>query len=216
MTQQINLYQDALRAQRVMLPAATIVWLFLSLLLLLVVLFAFWRWELAAARERLSALEADIAAGTQELTTLSAAAERGPSPALAQRVAEAGKELEAKRRLVTLLSGSGPSNLLGFSDYLEALGRRHIEGLWLTRIVIADGGSELLLEGSTTDERHVPAYLQALAQEPVYAGREFHAFRLVRTGVTEPRLDFTVVTQCQDRDGVELAPELCASQAERR
>lgn len=216
MIQQINLYQDALKTQRVVMSALTIGSLFLALLLLLAALFAISRWELAGAHERLRMLEADIAAGTEELRTLTAAADRGPSPALQRRVSEAREELAAKRRLLTLLGGSGPSNLAGFSDYLQALGRRHIEGLWLTQIVIADGGAELLLKGSTTDERHVPAYLQALAQEPVYAGREFNAFRLVRTGVDEPRLDFTVVTQCRDRDGVELAPELCASQAERR
>jgi Tfp pilus assembly protein PilN len=216
MIQQVNLYQDVLKPQRVALPALTIGWLVLGVLVLLLMLFGLNRWQLADARERLALIEAEVATATEELTAISAVAERGPDVALAARVDQARREVEAKRRLLGLLSGGGPSNLDGFSPYLSALGRRHIDGLWLRRILIADGGTELLLEGSTTDERHVPAYLQALAAESVYAGREFHAFRLTRAAVTESQLDFTIVTQCTDRDGIELAPELCASQAERR
>ncbi|HDP89847.1 MAG TPA: MSHA biogenesis protein MshI [Thioalkalivibrio sp.] len=207
MRQEINLYRDALRPVSLILPARTMLALLAGLLLLLLLLWAglavrTWGAEqaLAEQRERLARQQVEVSRVSEQL------AQRVKSPVLEQQVQRLERELRLKRRLLAMVSGESQGNTEGFSAALAGLGRHQRDGLWLTHIAFSRGGAGLRLQGATLDARELPAYLQALAAEPAYVGREFGTFWLRRP---EPaaggRLDFVVSTHCDADDCLQEA-----------
>jgi hypothetical protein len=161
--------------------------------------------------ERRAAAEAELAAARDLLTRRSAElAARRPDPVLAREVAHLRAELEGQRELAALLEGAGGATR-GFSAHLAGLGRQSLAGLWLTGIVIADGGRSLSLQGRAREHTLLPRYLAALAAEPVYRGQEFRVFRLAR-GEPGTAMEFTLGSDCADATGMALAP--CAGRGE--
>ena len=61
----------------------------------------------------------------------------------------------------------------GFSAVFAGLARNTLDGIWLDRVGRAGGGSDLHLEGQTTEPALVPRLLQTLAAERAFAGRAF-------------------------------------------
>ncbi|HWA36925.1 MAG TPA: PilN domain-containing protein [Burkholderiales bacterium] len=99
------------------------------------------------------------------------------TPATRSKVLEAelGRvETEVRTRRTTLeaLSTGELGNTQGFSEYLAALARQSVPGVWLTGIVIGESGKDLRIEGRALRPELVPAYLKALNEEPVMRGRE--------------------------------------------
>lgn len=69
----------------------------------------------------------------------------------------------------------------GFAPLLTALADRHPpSGLWLTRIRLQAGGSDLLLRGLSQDQELLPLYLESLGRSEALRGREFARFDLQR------------------------------------
>jgi len=204
MRQEVNLYRDALRPVQIPLPARQML-ILLGLLTGLLVLF--WvglsvrvlvvEGELADLHAEQVAQQGQIARVTEQL------AQRVKSPVLEQQVQQLERDLRIKRQLLGAVADGAHGNTDGFSAALAGLGRHQRDGLWFRQIHFSRGGAGLTLSGSTLDARELPAYLQALAVEPAYAGREFGTFWLRRP---EPsagrRLDFVISTHCQvDAEG---------------
>lgn len=152
-------------------------------LLLLGTLHAAWQaWQLHAMSRQLA--ETERAAQEQEQRLgdeRSAFREPQHNPSLpAELVASQEQNLQLQRLLdhVRLL---GDLHQKGFADALAALAEQHpAQGLWLTRIVLGEGGRQLQLSGQARAQELVPAYLQALGRAPVFAGREFARFSVRR------------------------------------
>jgi len=53
-------------------------------------------------------------------------------------------------------------------------------GLWLTRIRLQAGGSDMLLRGLSQDQELLPLYLESLGRSKTLQGREFGSFDLQR------------------------------------
>jgi hypothetical protein len=68
----------------------------------------------------------------------------------------------------------------GYSEYLTAFARQHVNGLWLSGININGAGIDMVLEGQTSNPGLVPKYLRRLSKESLLAGTEFHIFQLDR------------------------------------
>lgn len=210
MIQQINLYTEELRGRRVRYPAAGLLAALGALAILLLAWYAGLSWQLAGVRAERAELETRVEALTADITRLgNELTARSKDSALKRGILALRTELERKRRLLDALDGADVGDLVGFSIYLEGLGRHRIEGLWLTEIVVADGGTQLALRGSTLAETHVPAYLRALAAEGAFVGREFTTFWMRRPEDGAARLDFALATQCKRRDGESIAASVC-------
>jgi hypothetical protein len=89
-------------------------------------------------------------------------------------------EAEVKTRQTTLqaLNTGELGNTAGFSEFLAALGRQAMPGVWLTSITIGNSGNELLVQGRTLRAELMPAFLRALNNEPMMRGRRVTELKL--------------------------------------
>jgi hypothetical protein len=87
-------------------------------------------------------------------------------------------ELASRKRAVELLEGGAAGKPAGFAVRLEALARRHVDGLWLDRLVLGSDVGMMNLAGSTLDPDLVPRYLQSLASDPALEGTRFDRFAI--------------------------------------
>jgi hypothetical protein len=93
-------------------------------------------------------------------------------------------ELASRKRALELLESGAAGKPAGFALRLEALARRHIDGLWLDRLVLGSDARMMSLEGSTLDPGLVPRYLQSLATDTALEGTRFDEFAIEQPGET--------------------------------
>ena len=96
------------------------------------------------------------------------------------RVKKLTASLSERTRALHLLKSGAAGQTTGFAARLEALARRHVDGLWIDRLVISGSNGSMSLAGATLNADIVPASLQSLAQEPVLAGTRFDEFSIER------------------------------------
>ncbi|ABC32802.1 conserved hypothetical protein [Hahella chejuensis KCTC 2396] len=81
--------------------------------------------------------------------------------------------------LAALESGlKADGGAMSYSELMVALARHRQEPLWLQRIRIQQGGERLIFSGATLQPDLLPAYLQALGDEPALRGRAFNMLTL--------------------------------------
>lgn len=179
--QNVNLYQFQRERRAGPQPR----WLLagFALLLLMMVLhgaWQFWRGQQAAAEATLAEAQAQQA---EEQLAQERAAFREPvlDPSLEVRLAERERINQQLQRLVDYLDGAARGRQVGFLPILSALGDRHPpEGLWLTRIRLHEGVSELRLDGLSEDQELLPAYLDSLGRSDAFSQRQFARFDVQR------------------------------------
>jgi hypothetical protein len=137
-------------------------------------------------------------------------AERDADPALVAELKRRERETDDKSRVLDLLSGESVGNTEGFSGHLEALGRRHPQGLWLEDIRIANGGRQLMLAGRTLQADLVPRFLAELRAEPAFAGTAFATFTLSGDARGTAPMRFALATGCAQKDAADpQSPDDC-------
>ncbi|WP_454913319.1 PilN domain-containing protein [Stutzerimonas chloritidismutans] len=100
---------------------------------------------------------------------------------LPAQLAEREAENRQLQRLATHLRALDGQLRSGFAPVLTALADRHPpRGLWLTRIRLQAGGSDMLLRGLSQDQELLPLYLESLGRSKTLQGREFGSFDLQR------------------------------------
>lgn len=201
MSQQINLYQRASRKPQEALDTRMMGYVLLGAFALLALTYGYTGWGYWSLERDLVRLNAQETAARQQVAELD---QRYPMRQKSQQLETEVKRLEAelagKTRALAALSGEGlAGNTEGFSRYLEGIARRCPTGMWLTGISITEGGARLTLSGSTLRPELVPRFLQELAAEEVFAGREFKVFQLKRDPAAPDRIDFRVQTELEDK-----------------
>jgi hypothetical protein len=173
MSQQINLYNPIFLKQEKYFSTKAIGQAFA---LVVAGLAAFYAFALVQTRSAEGLLAQTRAQVTQQRARFVAVAPKF-TPAARSKVLEAELvrvEMEVKTRRDTLnaLSTGELGNTTGFSEFLAALARQTVQGVWLTGIVIGESGKDLRIDGRALRPELVPAYLKALNEEPVMRGRE--------------------------------------------
>jgi hypothetical protein len=117
--------------------------------------------------------------------------------ALADKLRNSNAE---KTRAINHLSGSEISNVTGFSELLQSLGRQrdNIDDIWLTRIRFSDGGFNMRLDGSSYRPELLPEFIKALNHEVLYKDREFSDLRITRSNTNSHMVEFLLDTQQRD------------------
>jgi Tfp pilus assembly protein PilN len=172
MSQQINLYNPLFLKQekhfsaRTMAQALVVV----GVAVAVVSVFAFFQTRSA---ERVAAQYRDQLTRAQaQLTSLAGqAGSPGRSKALESEVALLEAEIKLRHATLQALSTGELGNTAGFSEFLAALGRQALSGIWLTRVRVDDAGNGLFVEGRALRAELLPAYLRALGREPMMQGR---------------------------------------------
>lgn len=193
--QRINLYQDELKEAKIPLPARQMLAV-AGLALAGMIALGFWArtWP-AGPRAEADAIQKQADQQDQVVQGLQdQVARMAPNEALV-RQAEA---LRTRLRNIRLMRQAvTPSQArVNFSWYLEGLGRQSRNGIWLTEIRIGDQGRAFLLRGGTLDPAMVPDYVQALENEPIFAGLSFDDLSMSLVENDLPYLQFSISTRC--------------------
>lgn len=177
--QQVNLYTEAFRPQKIVLPLSQIV-LIAALLIAVLVGLSFW----LSARADYLAMQADekvakaeaLSATVQDLAAKVALLKQDES--LVRHNEQLKAQIEAREQMLLTLGTVALRDSGGFSPYLIGLARQKHENLWLSRIHISSSGNSLHLEGEASRADAIPAYLQKLNAEDVFEGHAFSVFEL--------------------------------------
>lgn len=203
MIQQINLYQPIFRTQRKVFSAGAMSQAIGVVIVALALLYGWGVWQTHNLQSRVLALQAQQTRASTTLERLEAnLAARQPSAALTQALTAATQDRAARRALLETLSTRSHPNGAGFADLLAGLARTHVAGLWLTDIVLGNGGENISLAGATMRSSLVPELVRKLADAPAYAGVEFKRLQIRRDDEAHGRahLSFLLSTTAKKGD----------------
>jgi Tfp pilus assembly protein PilN len=181
MRQQINLYQPILREEHRLFGAKAALRAFAAVLAVLLLLWGYGTYKVKRLEQSTQALREQQARQEQTLTTAGTMSAARATPAeLAARVKQAEQEVAGRTRALQLLHAGAAGRTTGFAARLEALARRHVDGVWIDRMALSGSTEAMSLGGATFDPDLVPRYLQNLAQESVLAGARFDQLAIER------------------------------------
>lgn len=177
--QQINLFNPAFQPQKKILSAATMA-LGLGVLVLGIAALAGFgalqtaelRQQAATGAKRLEQRQARLAAANLEF------APRRKDQTLEAQILDAERKLASLRHISGAVTRGELGDTGGLSGYFRALARQSVQGLWLTGVTVAAGGSQIGIKGRTVDPALVPGYLNRLTQEPLMRGKTFASLQI--------------------------------------
>ena len=193
--QQVNLYQDVFKKQRLPIAADIILIATASLIVILVASYTYSLWHLTSIRDESVQLELQ----NKQLAEKMAALSKQPpkfikDPILSEKLAALQLDVANTQLLTQNLQQRSRSRSTGFAEHLEGLSRQYRDGLWLTGIQIENGGAEINLAGSTRNPRLVAQFIKRLGSEPVFKGKHFNALELARQTERDSLVDFSLRT----------------------
>lgn len=147
-------------------------------------------------------LEAEVAASSAQVAELEEQLnEHMDTSAIETESNRLTRELQSKRELLSWITDPRLSNREGFAEQLRGLSRQDVEGVWLSKFALEHGGASVSLTGNALGAELVPRFLQRLADESEYKGREFDTFVLSRSEENPSVIEFRV-----GRDAAEGQP----------
>jgi Tfp pilus assembly protein PilN len=179
--QQVNLYQPIFRRQRQIFSALAMLQASGVVALALLLLYAYGLWQVASLETEAVQLEGREKAYTARLASLDPMSSHQRRSDIERQVAELNARLLEQQKLVEVLRAQPLGGTAGFSAQLAALARRHIDGLWLTRVRIQGAAHALDLAGKTVRPGLVPDYLLNLGKEDALAGQKFGELKIERS-----------------------------------
>ena len=195
MIQQINLYQPMFRSQKKIFSAATILQTSAAFIVVFSLIYAYGAFQLQPVRKELDNTNNEIRELAAKIENIeSQFPSRSKSLLLESEIAKINKELANRKKIQSVLQQNTFGNSNGFSGYLEAFARRHVQGTWLTMVKISEGGQFLGLKGKTLSSSLVPVYIGQLANEELLAGRSFNVMEMSRSDINRNQLNFYVST----------------------
>jgi len=90
---------------------------------------------------------------------------------LAAEVEALQTQLSARKAALDSLGIGALPHDAGYAEYMRALARQSLAGLWLTGFKIAKGGAEIEIVGRALQPELVPAYIAGLNRERMMQGR---------------------------------------------
>ena len=196
MNQQINLFQPMFRRQKKVFSATTIVQTILLFIVAFALIYGYSLSRESGLRDELKKLDVNVAYLKQQKMKLdNQYPVRTKSKLLEAEIARLQAELDGRKQIEALLAGNALGNTHGFSSYLEAFARRHVEGMWLTRVTIADGGNSLGLAGRTLSSELVPQYIEQLGEDNAMKGKAFNVMTMQRLESEPRQISFNISTE---------------------
>ena len=198
MSQQINLFSPQFLKQKKYFSALTMTQALGLLLLGMVVFYGFAFWQDRNLARQTAEFGRAYEQQKQQFTKL--AAELNPEKReaqLDQDLKRAEAAIASRRALLRELQAGVAGDSIGYSEYLRAFARQTVQGLWLTRIQIAEGGAQLTMSGRALEADLVPVLIGRLKQESALRGRPLEALAITRSSAggkeaAHPIVDFTV------------------------
>ena len=181
MLQQINLYQPVFGEQRKPLSSRTFAVGFAFVIVALVGYSIYTSMQVSALSQAIEGLRAQQSEQDATLTASGdALASRAKPAEIEAKLQTLERTIAERRNALQVLESGAAGQPLGFAARMEALARRHVEGLWIDKLVLSGTNGSMSLSGATLNADTVPAYLQNLARENVLSGTRFDEFVIER------------------------------------
>ncbi|MDP5031373.1 MAG: PilN domain-containing protein [Paraglaciecola sp.] len=193
----VNLYSSEFhpKLQLLSLPLALSVWLILSLVLLGIYLFDYFKHdELKATLSKIEQEQKEQAIVLKSMQTEFASIKADEK--LNQLVDEQQRNLVFRKQLLRDVLGQEDLKSKTFSTLMLDLANHHQTGVWLTHILI--DGYDVKLAGSATESSLVPSWLSGLSATEYFKGQQFSEARLFRDA--EQTLNFVISSEVQSND----------------
>jgi hypothetical protein len=181
MTQQINLFNPIFLKQKKTFSAVN---MFDALALLLVGIALFYGY---ASIQTLSLDRQSVETARQYYQSKArlndASARYAPKKADAAVAAEVDTlqaQVNARKANLQDLGGGALGGGAGYAEYMRALARQSLAGLWLTGFSIGKGGAEMQISGRALHPELVPSYIHRLSREQVLRGRAFDSLSMTQ------------------------------------
>jgi hypothetical protein len=187
MSQQINLFSPLFLKKKHYFSALTMVQALAAVLAGSAAIYAFEMRQNATLESALAANDKQITAQREQLVKLSKEfSALGASRTLADDLARAEERLQQRRGLFAELQTGGGANAEGFAQYLEALARQAVPGLWITGLEIGGPRGDLVIRGRALESQLVPAYIRGLNREGPFAGKPIGELQVSARGEGAP------------------------------
>lgn len=191
--QQVNLYQDELKTQKLNYSGLMLAQLSVILVVVFSAVAGFKYIQLQQHKSSLVENQQKQIIAMAELQKIQAElSKRIKDASLAMQIIKSSKELANKQKVLGILSQDEFGNTKGFIEHISGLARQRIDGLWLTQIRLADGGTDVALHGTTSKSSLLPKYLQRLSAEKAFSGTEFQSLLMTRQEKKTQWLDFSL------------------------
>ena len=89
-------------------------------------------------------------------------------------------QLNARKATLDSLGIGLLTNGVSYAEYLRALARQSLAGLWLTGFRVGKGGAEMEIIGRALQPELVPSYIHRLNQEQAMHGRAFDSLSMTQ------------------------------------
>lgn len=197
--QQVNLYQDELKTQKINYSATVLVQVCLFLIVAFSAGAGFRYFQLQQHQASLVEEQQKQKLAMAELQKVQAELSlRKKDVALTKEINDKTKELSNKQKVLGILSRDEFGNTDGFIEHISGLARQRIDGLWLTQIRIAEGGTNVSLQGLTSRSSLLPKYLQRLSAEKAFSGTQFKSLVMARQEKKKQWLGFSLQNRKAD------------------
>ncbi len=192
--QRINLYQERFHHKRLWVSANQVA-VAAALLLAVAVGWSFLLiYQLDAAAERRLAIEVDRQRLSAELAVANAElAQLLGDDRIVRQIEYTARQISARKKILNFVNDNRFGSGQGFSSYLVALSRLHVDDIWLSQIRF--GQNFVQIKGSALDAERVPGYFDRFSEEPVFVGNRFDLFRVSRDRDHEWKVDFEIATR---------------------
>lgn len=198
MRQQVNLFQPIFRKQKKKFSAKAMLQAIGLVAVGVLLLFAHTYWQATQLRAETRQAEQRLAAvSKQRDDVMQRFGKRFEGRGVEDELARLEKMVAERQQLQEILRRGIFSNTEGFSGYMAAFARQHLDGVWLTGFNITGAADHMSLRGRSNDPELVPRYLQRLSAEKRLSGIEFKAFQLTRpkdAKTASGHVDFVVNT----------------------
>jgi len=204
--QQVNLYTDAFRPKKVILPLEQILLLPFVAILLLAGLTMWLHSNLNEMELKAAKLQTKNEAAQLRIDSMAKKAKlQRKDDSLVAANKRLNEKVTARQRMISMLDTVVVKDVGGFSSILLSLAKQQVDDLWLTEIDVSASGQDMKLEGITVNAQAVPIYLQKLRNEQSFIGRSFTLFQLdqhlqkssqlsfsLRSEISQPKQDMLV------------------------
>lgn len=200
--QQINLYQDQFKPEKITLAANQIIFLSLLFITLLIAFTIYSYQKVETHKGALTEQQQRYDHSQQQLNTLQQQlSQQDERPLLEAESVKLEQELQEKQTVLDYLTNHTFGNQQGFSATLTSLSEQRIDNVWLTRFSLLDGGQFISLHGNATQSSLIPEYIDSLANSDRFHGKEFSVFQLQHPDDDTGFYNFKLNTQ-QDSTGI--------------
>jgi hypothetical protein len=191
--QQINLYQERFYEKRLWFSAGQAV----GVTLLAIAAAAIWSFLLESELKQVEQHSREIVASRDRLTLELQVANSElvrmlEDTRLDREIETTARKISARKQVLHFVDGNQFGSGKGFSDYMVALSRLHVDDIWLKQIRLSDGFVHI--SGSALAATEIPPYFARFSDEAVFQGGQYDLFQLQRDEEMDWKVDFEIAT----------------------